>query len=516
MAKSRVRESAEHKELKENMVKNSFWNLSTLFISKLGGLIFTILIVRLLLPAGYGVYSIVLSLVTIFATFSDLGINYSITRYLSYAIKFERKKIKAYYTYLFRLKLLLTIGATAALLLLAYPLSKYLFHNISLLPLLLIGGVYLFFSSFDGFYTYIIYSAEKVKYTGIRESINQILRIVSAFLVIYLLAATYQIAGILVSFIIISLILICYSLYYIKKFIPELNKQKYEEIDTHRVKKFVGYMVIASMSGVLFSYIDTIILGAFVTPEFVGYYKAAFTLVFGVVGLAAFPNAILLTTFTKLKGKKVSSLLNMVIRYLAILTIPATLGLIVLGRYVIVLFYGHIYLSSALPLYLLTIALFPMISIGVFLMLFSAKEQSKIFARLVLIVSIINTVLNIIIVKMFVAVSYEYAILGAAIATTLSWLVYFFLSIFLIDKRMGIKISFKYMPKIIISSLIMSGIVYLTLRQIANMNLFLGAVIIIIGIIVYFGVLFLLKGIEKRDYDNTKYVMRILKERLLR
>ena len=117
--------SRKNENIKEGIVKNSFWNLCTSLIMKFGGLIFTILIARLLLPEGYGIYSIIFSIVMVFLTLSDLGINYAAIRYLSYAIEHDRKKVKSYYNYLLRLKILLTVTSSIALLILAYPLSNY-------------------------------------------------------------------------------------------------------------------------------------------------------------------------------------------------------------------------------------------------------------------------------------------------------------------------------------------------------------------------------------------------------
>jgi len=52
-------------------IKNSSYFLARNLILKFGGLIFTILIARLLLPELFGIYALILSLVTIFITFTN-------------------------------------------------------------------------------------------------------------------------------------------------------------------------------------------------------------------------------------------------------------------------------------------------------------------------------------------------------------------------------------------------------------------------------------------------------------
>jgi len=495
--------------ISKRIVKNSFWSFSSAIINRLGALVFTIILARFLMPEGYGIYSIVLSTAMIFYTFADLGINQTLVRYISSALARDRKKVPSYHRYLLKIKFFLSLLVSLLLLVMAYPISIYIFKNNLLTAPFFVAAFYIFILSFEGFYSQVFYSIEKVHYLGIKETLSQILRIVFALLVFYFIASSYQVMGIFASLIIISLILLSFSLYYTKKLIPDLYKKPRAVIDKKRVRKFVGFLTIASISSVFFSYVDSIMLGLFVTPEFVGYYKAAFSLVIGAMGLTFFPPVVLLPIFTKLrKSPKLEYLMNNIFRYITITSIPAMFGIVLLGKYFIRIFYGYSYLPSSLSLYFLAFLILPSVAVSVLLYLYSAEEKPQIFARLIIITSLINIILNLILIKAFLLISPLWATAGASIATIISWYVYFILSIYISKKEFNIKMNLNLIVKPLISSLIMAGILFYLISLIEDMTLFLGANIVILGILIYFICLFLMKGLKKEDINLIKLLFK--------
>ncbi len=497
----------EDKDIRERIITNSFWNLSRLIINRIGALIFTIILARFLVPEGYGLYSLVLSTSMIFFTFADLGINMTLVRYLSLALKKDKRKIPSYHRYLLKFKFLLSLIVSIIFIFLSYPLAFYVFKNSQLFLPFLVASFYIFILSFDTFYTQVFYSIEKVQYVSLKESINHILRIVFALFIFYFIASYYYIVGIFLSFIIISFFMILFSLFYIKKLIPEFYLKPKIEVDKRKIRRFVGFVTIASISSVFFSYVDSIMLGVFLSLEYVGYYRAAFSLVFGIVGILSFTNIVLLTSFTKLKDEK-NKIFEKIIKYILIIIVPSVFGLLILGRYFIRIFFGYSYLPATLPLYFLAPLIFPIVLIGIFLSLFSAKEKPEIFAKLILIISIINVVLNLIFIKLFLLISPLWATAGAAIATLISWTIYFVASIYAIKKEFNFLIPFKPLIKPLIASLIMSGILLYTSTLIDDMNLVLGIGVILFGIFIYFSIMFLIGGIKKKDLNLLRVLIK--------
>src|SRR3989344_7019812 len=56
-------------------IKNSTYQFSSNIVAKVGALIFTIILARIILPETFGLYNLVLSTIMFFYVFSDLGTN---------------------------------------------------------------------------------------------------------------------------------------------------------------------------------------------------------------------------------------------------------------------------------------------------------------------------------------------------------------------------------------------------------------------------------------------------------
>jgi O-antigen/teichoic acid export membrane protein len=493
----------EIKKLKKSIIANSFWTLATSLTSRIGALVFTIILARYLMPEGYGLYSIVLSTAMIFYIFTDLGINNSFVRYISFALSRDKKNISTYYLYLSKIKLFLVLIISGLLLVFAYPISFFVFRNPLILIPLLVAAFYIFFMSLEAFYNRIFYSVEKVKYTTLRELLNQGLKIIFALIIFYIVASAYRITAIFLSMIVISALLLFLNKLYIKKFIPQLRSKSPGKIDKKKVRKFIGFMTLASISTVFFSYIDSIMLAIYLSPEYVGYYRAAFSLVLGITGIVGIPSVALFPFFTKMKSKIANKkLFNKAFRYISIISIPSIFALIILGRFFIRLFYGYEYLSATLPLYALSFIVFFSVCVALFVSFFSARGKPQLFAKLILLTSILNILLNFILISLFLYFySPEMAILGAAIATTASWAFYFVAILKISKKEFDIGIPFVPVVKSVASSLVMSGVIILFLSRLNEINFLSGIVLTLAGVISYLIAMIILGGITREDLD---------------
>ena len=490
--------------VKESIIKNSFWNLFTTLINRFGGLVFTIILARYLLPEGYGIYIIIFSTTMFFFTFADLGINSTLVRYLSEALSKEKKKISPYYRYLLKVKLILVLFIFFLLIVLAYPLAFYFYDNGTLFMPLLIASLFMLVTSIEVFHAQIFYAIERTRYIAYREIMTQILRIGLIFAIFYYIPKENQIASIFALLAIIHLIIFIWILFYLKKLLPDIYKKTKEGIDKKRVRKFLKFITIASISVMFFSYVDSIMLGAFLPPEFAGYYQVAFSIIIGVASLSAFPNAILLPIFTKLDHNKIENVINKTVKYVSIIAIPSSFGILILGRYLVRALYGYDYISASIPLYTLAPLIFPMVFVGTFLSLFSAKEKPQIFAKLIIITLSMNVVLNLILIKLLLPISPLWATAGVGIATSLSWIFYFLTSLSISRKQFNMKISLKPVIKPLISSIIMSLVLLYFLFSMSSFDLIMGIMLVTTGILVYLTSMFIIKGIEKQDLEIIK------------
>ena len=129
-----MKEGSTKRGKKENLtklvLKNSAYNFTTTFISKIGGLVFTIIIARMLLPELFGVYNLALSVILLATAFADLGVGTTCLRYVSKALeKNNRPKARSYFRYLLKLKGLLMLLVIIIILLIAKPLAYNLLER---------------------------------------------------------------------------------------------------------------------------------------------------------------------------------------------------------------------------------------------------------------------------------------------------------------------------------------------------------------------------------------------------
>jgi O-antigen/teichoic acid export membrane protein len=358
-----------------------------------------------------------------------------------------------------------------------------------------------FIYSIEGFYANIFYSFEKIRYLVLREFITQSLRILALFSIVLFLPVRVRITAVFISFLLIVFLTFIINIYNLRKIISEKYKDENQKIDKLGVKRFIFFFSLASICLVLFSNMDAIILGLFVSPEYVGYYKAALSLILGLIGLLAFPNMFLLSVFSKVSKKNLEKILGAVFRYMSLFAIPITLGVVVLARYFIRIIYGYEYLNSVLPLCILAPIILPAIIVNLIVFVFTALEKPKLFAKIISYTALLNIILNFLLIGILNMASPIYAMVGASIACLLSWLFYFFRSYGLLKKEFKIYLDFKNILKPIIAGTFMCAFILTLSKIIGDMNLYTGIFVLISAIFSYFLVLFLISGLTKLDLE---------------
>jgi len=487
---------------KKEILKNSGWNIFTAFIQRLGGLILTILLARFLLPDSFGIYNIAMSIAAIFISF-HVGLNDTFLRFLSESLGNKNKrKTQNYFQYISKLKLLLSGIASLVLILLAYPLSFYIFKKETLFLPLIFSSFYIFSFSMEAFFTQLFFATKKVKGAAFKEIISQSLKIAFVFITFLSIASAYHISGVIISTFLASLIVSAGILLYCHEHYSYLfkNKSKIIREDIKRILKFFGYLAIWYAAFAFFSYIDIFMIGILISDSsFVGYYRSAFILVSSIGGVLVFAN-ILIPVLTQSKKYSLESAFNKACRYVMIITIPSAFGLAVLGRYFIRAIYGYNYLPASQPLYVLSFLLIVNVICSLFLVLFSSREKPHLHLPLLAAVIVVGIVSNYFLISLFLKISSIAATIGAAIATLLSMTVYDIGLYKVASTKLNVKADFSCVIKPTIASFVMlfSLIIYIAL--IKNMTLFTGILGVILGVLIYTFVMFLIKGVDKNDY----------------
>jgi len=494
--------------LRQRVFKDSVWNLATTILSRFGGLIFTILLARFLLPEGFGVYSLATSVALMFLTFADLGINQAMIRFVSLEMNRNKKKATAYFQYLAKFKIFASIIIALLLFALSYPLAYYVFHKPELLFAFIALSFYIFLLSLQTFFESLFYINNKVSIITLKEASTQILRIVLLILLFYIFSKFNPLRGVFIILIITTFLVILITLFLSKKYFGFLFeklsifglifRKSSIVINQKSIIKFVGSVTLINLSLTFFSYIDTMMLGYFVSAEYIGYYRAAFTLILGIMSLLAFTN-IFLPILARISSEQIGDVFNKIIHYTMILAIPAVTGFYFLLNYIIRAVYGYEYLNSSISLIILLPLIVFATIVGDLQTLFSARGKPEKLLFLILSITILNILLNYLLISYFLKYSELYAIGGAALATLLSWLAYFIGALYLCKKEFGLTLRLNNFLRPIIASIIMAIFLISFNSHFSDLNLFLGILEIISGIIIYLIAFFLLGGIKKED-----------------
>ncbi|MEM2478838.1 MAG: oligosaccharide flippase family protein [Candidatus Pacearchaeota archaeon] len=500
------------------VLKSSLYSFLSVLISRIGGLIFTIIIARSLFPELFGIYSLALTIILTLATFTDLGLNATLIRYLAESLKIKTKKAeskakakaRSRLCFLFGFKILLTACFSLVLFFAAKPIALYIFKKPLLISPIQLGALYLFTISLQGFFSSIFYSLQKVSYIAIGETIFQVLRIalVALLFSFYKSVSTAFIALIIASF---AAFVFFYSILAKRySFLLKGKKQRLEKEEKRKLLGFFGWLTISSISLIFFAHVDIFMLGIFLPAQFAGFYNAIFTIVGAIASFVAF-GSVLLPVFTQLEENRIERGFRKVFRYLTMLAIPAAIGLAFVIVPAIQLIYGQAYLPLSYKLaititsVLLSLLVVEAALTAAYSSLFQAKELPKIPSLLIVIVSIANIILNYAFIKAGLSIAEQYGLVGVALATLLVRYGNMAGLAVLARKKLKIKIRPALVIKPLIASFVMLAFLF-AFDWLVPLNILNGILMIIAAIFVYFIVLWITKGLEKKDFSLIKEI----------
>ena len=486
------------KNYKKIATKNAVFNTSTKIISKIGSLIFTIIIARTLLPELFGIYSIILSIALNAITFTDLGIDATIVRYFSEAMGQNKiEKARSYFRYLAKIKIKITFIIITLILLFSKIIANQIFNKPALFYPIIFSTLYILTNSIYGIFLGILYATNDLKKIPIIEMLNQTLKIIFSIIIITILSTNLKVSGIFLAY---ALSLFGAGILVLKTIIKKNKKLiigKISKIEKLRIKKYLSYMSIASISLIFFGAIDTIMLGLFVSAKFIGLYKAALSL---VLAIAVFPaiSSSLLPIFTQIDNRKLERGFKKISKYLFILAIPITTGLIILGKDILLAIYGIKFIEATKTLIVLSPLIITFALTELYSGILQAKEQSKILAKQTIIALIINIILNYVAIINLIKINQEMAIIGVGISTVISRIIYLNLIRKKTNKIAKLKIYKSPIMKSLFATMIMATFL-ITFNKLILINIWIGTIEIILASGIYFGIMLLIKGIKKED-----------------
>ena len=256
--------------------------------------------------------------------------------------------------------------------------------------------------------------------------------------------------------------------------------------------------------------IDQTMLGNFASNVEVGYYQQAYKIISLALSMIGCLSPLILAKVSYLKGignsQEVENKIIKSFQLIMFIGMPAVIGLAVISRYFVPLFYGEVFIPATNVIYFLlpTILLSPLASLWMNSFFYpNGRAGEASFAMLI--GNLINVVLNIILIPKFQAC-------GAAFATAISNFIILLICIILTRKECNILTYVKLSLKIVISSIFMGIFILVFQIMLGKYLSYFGITIIsiLIGMLIY--VVFCI--IMKESFMS--YIIQTIKTKVLK
>ncbi|WP_405315457.1 flippase [Lactobacillus helveticus] len=390
---------------KKSLGLNAFFNGMRSVLSLIFPLITFPYISRVLSVSGIGIYNFSNTYVSYFILIAGLGIaTYAVREGAKY--RNQKEKIEEFTSQVFSINIIATIVAYLLLF-----LSLVIFKNLNnYVTCILIFSLQILFTTLGTEWIYTIY--EDYAYITIRSIAFKILSIILLFILVrkpsdYLWYATITVLAAVGS----NILNFIHARSFINIRLTLNTKWRYH-------LKPIMIIFASAVAVTIFTASDTTILGILKNDYAVGIYSTSVKIYQITEGLLSAILTVTIPRLAMLWGQKRRSeyndVLTRVINTLGILVLPASVGLIMLSREVVLIIAGYKFLPSVNSLRIITWAIIFSIFSWIFsdCVLIPVKRESEVL-RNTLVTATINVILNFILIP---SMSYD----GTALSTVIA------------------------------------------------------------------------------------------------
>jgi O-antigen/teichoic acid export membrane protein len=479
------------KEYKLFVQRIGLVGITNILIS-LSGLIFIPIITKNLSTADYGIWAQINTTIALIPNIANLGLPYTMVRFLSHET--DKNKIKESFYSMLIIVLAISLIISGFLLVFQDLIANSIFGGN--LEIVYITAIISFFACMNLMLISFFRTFQQIK----RYSIFLILQTyigvaISSYLVLTGYNIQTVVIGLLIANLAVFIMMFILIFAYLGLTIPRFKYLK-EELE------FAIPTIPSNVSSWVVDSSDKYVIGIFLGSIAVGYYSPSYALG-SILLMFLSPFALLLPSilpkyFEEGNLEKVSIFLKYSMKYFLLISIPAAIGLSILSKQILLIISNP---EIALNGYAIT----PFVCLGAIFMgmygiinnILILEKKTKILGNIWIIVGVLNFVFNLI------AVPYI-GIIGAAIVTLICYFIAFFITSFYGKKYL--KLPFEYIPlaKTILAAFIM-GVFVFFVNPTEQMSILFT---IIMAVLIYFGILFLIKGIEKEEFEFFKEMIR--------
>jgi O-antigen/teichoic acid export membrane protein len=462
-----------------NIAKNTSYFTFALILQKILSFTYFTIIARALGPEDLGKYYLAISLTTMFAIFIDIGLANVLTR----EVAKSKEKAQDLLGSVLAIKLPLA-GVSILLLviivnLLGYPELTRTLVYLSVISMVLDSFTLSFFSCMRGFHN--------LFFESIASVVFQLIVLSFGFIALHLGLSLRWLIGALIS---ASIFHFAYSSLLIRfkwkiKLKPIINRKLISLL----IKITIPFALFGILQRV-YMYLDTVLLSILAGDKYVGLYQIAFKIVFALQFLPMAFIASLYPAFAsywKNNREQLTVTFERAMKYLIIISLPISTGIIVLADKIILLFKEG-YDEAILPLRLIMVSLIFIFLIFPVGSLLNACDRQKVNTAIMGVGLTISVIMNLILIPMYKTV-------GASITVVVSNFTMFVLMMSWVPKIIS------YRPKKIIFTFLkaLAAVIIMAISAIYlkhTLNIF---IVVVISGIIYFTFLLLFGGFKKED-----------------
>ena len=495
-----------------NKEKNQTLNNSLKLIAKSSFVIFIFIIISKILTLGYriiisgigpeeyGLFSLAVMVSGWMIAFASLGLPMGLIRYISY---YRGKKQDNKISYLIRISLGLSIISSIFAGILLFILAEFISISIFKKPDLIIYlrgfSLVIPLTILSGIFLSTIQAFEKVKsYSFIRNVLDTGIKLI---VLVSLIWIGFTNRAVIFSYIFGMFVVLLVSYYIYKNKISNLFKKYSLDIKNKKkiTKKLFSYswpLIFTGLIAFIFSWIDLFAIGYFIEDVAqVGIYSAAVPLA-ALMAIAPslfiqlfFP--LITKEFAKKDNKVIKEMSKQVGKWIFIINLPFLILILLFPGAIINLFFKPEYLAAINSLRFLSLGMF---FYSIFIIsenLLSMAGKTKIVLLNVIMASIINLILNFLLVP-------KYGIEGAAFATMITYISWSLFS--LIQAQYHTKIiPIKRKMLLIALISIIPTLVLVYVKQFIQISRITLILQVFMFSLFYVLLIFLTKGLDKND-----------------
>ncbi len=431
-------------------VKGSIIILVATILASFFGYLVRIFLAKTIPLEQFGLFYSVFTFFMFLSVFTRLGYSGALVRFVPYFITKKKKELaRSSFFHVFIIEFFLSLIFAFLLFVFADFLALSYFKNPLAKDIIYIFCVLLVLKGINGFISASFRSLQDMKKHGLLRFINKFL-FFALILILFYFGFPKNVSLPSYAYLITTLIgIIGFGYSLCKKIKPKIYK--FNKKLFFKLSSFALPTTLTSISGFVIGYIDVLILTYFLTLDKVGIYNSVLPTVLIVGHFSGAMITVLFPMVSEIYAKKefyrLKEAINIIYKYSLVVSLPFALIMLVYPNIILRILFGSSYVPGFFAMQLLALGVIFVSLARINFSILKGIGKPKEVTKIVFLAAIFNTFLNFLLIPIF-------GIEGAALTTTLSYLIMLTYSYTKTKKVIKFKIPYKTFFKLFVLSII--------------------------------------------------------------